>query len=50
MKREAVGLTPKGHLPLAEHHFHDQHKQVSTLSFVDLPAVPQYQTYERGHV
>lgn len=50
MKNEAVGLTPKGHLPLAEHHFHDLHKRVSTLSVVDLPAVPRYQTDERDHV
>lgn len=46
MRKEAVELTPRGHLPLAEHHSHDLHKQVSSQSFVGPPAVPQYQTYE----
>jgi hypothetical protein len=49
-KREGRVLTPKGHLPLAEHHFHDLHKQVSNLLVVDPLVVPQYQTYVPDHV
>lgn len=43
-RKEIIGLTPKGHLPQVKHHSRDLHIQVSNQSFVDPPAVPQYQT------
>ena len=44
------GLTPKGHRPLGEHHFHDLHRQVSSLLSVYPPTVPLCQTFEPGLV
>lgn len=46
IKREARGLTPMGHLLLAEHHSRDPHRLVSSLLSLGLPAAPQFQTYE----
>lgn len=43
-------LTPKGRPLRAKRHFHDPHKQVSSLSFACPLIVPQYQTYGQGLV
>lgn len=50
MKEGNERLTPKGRRLRVKRHFHDPHKQVSSLFFACPPIVPRYQTYGQGLV